>query len=294
LLQRAVELGLFTEIAWVTAKEARLTQAGELVQTTADSSAYTAQGLIHQLVSVLMPEVLVGGSPSLTQLQDLLRSRLQETPHLIVVDNLETVADLETLMPLLQKLANPTQFILTTRKGLYGEQNVFPISIAELSLDHVLQLVRQEASISNLPEVAAADNHELQPIYDTVGGNPLALRLVVGLLHVHDLPTIVHDLREAQGSAVEKLYTFIYRRAWETLDEMSRQALLNMVLLSPNGDTIEYLNKISGLSLHDLHTSIQKLVMLNLVEARGAMQRRLYAIHGLTRTFLLKQVIKWS
>ncbi|NJN81109.1 MAG: hypothetical protein HC802_01695 [Caldilineaceae bacterium] len=93
--------------------------------------------------------------------------------------------------------------------------------------------------------------------------------------------------------AIENLYTFIYRRAWDHLDESSRRALLAMPLLRPEGDTLDFLGTLSQLDPGELHSSIQKLALLNLVEVRGDLHRRIYSIHSLTRAFLLEQVARW-
>lgn len=290
-LQRMVDLGRFDDMAWVTAKNTRLSLSGDLLPQ--DGPTFTGQGLVRYLVSELMPNVLAGGSLSSAQMQDLLHGHLQQAPHLLVVDNLETVADWTALLPTLRRLAAPTKIIMTTREGLYGEPGVFPFLLTELTVEHSLELLRQDAAASNLSEVVTASDALLCPIVETVGGNPLALRLVVGLLHVHGLAALVDDLREARGMAVDNLYTFIYRRAWDSLDETSRHALLNMALVRPSGDTMAYLEEISELSPHELRSALQKLVKLNLVEVRGDIQHRLYGIHSLTRTFLLRQVAKW-
>ena len=69
-----------------------------------------------------------------------------------------------------------------------------------------------------MPDLVAASDETLHPIFETVGGNPLALRLVVGQTTVHALPDVLDALRLARGRTVEQLYTFIYRQAWENLD----------------------------------------------------------------------------
>ena len=138
-----------------------------------------------------------------------------------------------------------------------------------------------------------AHDDVLLPIYETVGGNPLALRLVVGQLHVYSLPVIIQDLRGAWGAAIDNLYTFIYRQAWASLDESSRQALMAMSLLPVGGDTLDFLGDICMLSPDDLRMSVRTLTARNLVEVKGDLQRRVYSIHSLTRTFLLEQVAKW-
>jgi LuxR family glucitol operon transcriptional activator len=291
LLRRVIELGLFAEVAWVNSQPARLTLAGEILRMA--DAPFAPDDLMRRLLNELMPEMAHAGGLTSSQVDHLLQSRLHETPHCIVVDNLETVADLENLMPTLTRLANPTKFVLTTRESLYGQPSVFPISVPDLNQTNALDLIRQEANWTNLPEVAAAHDDVLRPIYETVGGNPLALRLVVGQLHVYSLEDIIQDLREARGSAIDNLYTYIYRHAWASLDELSQQALLAMSLLPLEGDTLAFLGQICQLDPTALRSSIQRLATLNLVEVHGDLRRRVYSIHSLTRTFLLEQVAKW-
>lgn len=140
-------------------------------------------------------------------------------PHLIVIDNLETIADVEGLLPTLQTLAAPTKFVLTSRKSLYSEPNIYHFTVPELSTANALRLIQQEAAWSNLPVLATSLEAELLPIVQTVGGNP-ALRLVIGQMHVHALETDLKELRERRGTT-ENLYSFIYRHAWDNLDALT-------------------------------------------------------------------------
>jgi len=231
---------------------------------------------------------------STEQMLTLLQTRLKETPHLIVIDNLETLLDVESLLPTLQKLANPTKFVLTSRARVYAELNLFHVQMQELPEPAALQLVRQEAELSNLPVLATSPDTELRAIVDVVGGNPLALRLVVGQTHIHPLKTILDDLRRAHGDTAEQLYTFIYRRAWESLDEFSRRVLLIMPLASSQGAALAYLAEVGDIAADEIHHALNKLVTLNLVDVRGGLHDRRYSIHSLTRTFLQEQVAKWK
>ena len=54
----------------------------------------------------------------------------------------------------------------------------------------------------------------LLQVYEVAGGNPLALKLLVGQMHVLALSRVVDDLREARGQKVEELYRYIYWRSW--------------------------------------------------------------------------------
>ncbi|MCB0023369.1 MAG: hypothetical protein KDD91_10090, partial [Caldilinea sp.] len=110
----------------------------------------------------------------------------------------------------------------------------------------------------------------------------------------HSLPAILHDLATVNSRKVESLYTFIYRRAWDNLDEPGRRLLLAMPLTDSLGADLDFLAAVSALEEDELRHALDALVMLNLIDARGALQHRRYSIHSLTRTFLQEQVAKWQ
>jgi len=223
-----------------------------------------------------------------------LRASFARRPTLLAIDNLETAADVEGLLPLLRSLANPARLLLTTRHSLHGEPGIFHFKVPELNEADALRLVRQEAAQRNLPELAAASDAELHAVYQTVGGNPLAIRLLVGQNHVRSLAGILSDLAAARGAPVGNLYDYVYQAAWSRLDEPCRRALLAMPLTTPGGGDLPQIMAISGMAAGELSDALGELVTLNLVDARGlSLHQRRYAIHALTRTFLLEQVAQW-
>lgn len=106
----------------------------------------------HEAIGVLsMPD----------QALALLKNRLKQTPHLVVIDNLETVADMEALLLMLHVLSTPSKFLtISMRKRLVGERNIYLYPVPELSLDHACGLVRQAAAASNAVDLAAATDGE--------------------------------------------------------------------------------------------------------------------------------------
>jgi hypothetical protein len=291
LARRALASGGFQNVGWVTARRQVFRLSGHI--ETAAIPTLTAAELIEHLAEQLLGDVPSPLPFSFDTVLPLLRKRLHDTPHLIVVDNLETVVDLETLLPVLRQLAHPSKIILTSRRSLHAETNVYHFTIPELALAPACQLIRHEARLRNAHHLAEAGNDILCPIFDTVGGNPLALRLVVGQTLVHDLPTILDSLKAAQGQTADQLYTFIYRQAWDSLDEISQRTLLAMPLAPPQGMTTDLLARVTSLDSPDLLGALDRLVRLNLVDRRGDLQQSRYSIHPLTQTFLQEQVAKW-
>lgn len=285
LLHRLVAAGQVDDIGWISAQRERLSLMGKLEGNL--RPAMNAEQMIEALAQQLIPNA----PPE--RYEQALRSRLKELPHIVVIDNLETVTDIESLLPTLQKMANPSKFIVTARENLYGMGNLYHLKIDELSPPHALQLIRQEATNCGLPVLAMSSDAELQPIVETVGGNPLALRLVVGQTHIYGLQSILYDLRQARSRPATNLYTYIYQKAWAKLDPLERKALLVMPFAGPDGDDLPYLAEVGDLDIDDLRMALNQLVTLNLVDARGGLNDRRYGIHNLTKTFLLEQVVKW-
>lgn len=279
-------------IGWLTAPQSILNAGGALA--TDARPTLTDSALIDGLASQLLDETSPNGRRTSAESLALLESLLKRQPHLIVIDNLESEADLKALLPTLRRLANPSKFLITSRSSFFAAPDLYHWVAPQLDVPNALALLRLEAQVRNIPEVLAASDVELLPIYDTVGGNPLALKLVSGQLRIYSLPTILEDLHKARTSHIEELYAHIYSRAWNLLGGRAQSVLLAMPLVSEQGGTIELLQAMCQLPDIDLNKSLELLISLNLVEVRGGLQRRNYTIHSLTRTFLHEQVIRWQ
>lgn len=289
LLRRLWQVGAMVGLGWVSAKPANFPIAGN---SSALRPALSAEAMVESL-----HHQIVGGDSRMPFSYKValaeLQSKLKADRHIIVVDNLETVQDLETLLPLLRELANPSKFILTTRESLHAQLDIYHYSVPELNEPDSLTLVKALAATANLDHFVELSYEELRPIYRVVGGNPLALRLVVGQSHLHDLERILRDLNAAKGRAGE-LYTYVYRRAWDNLEENARLAWLATPTLSATGGTYEQWHRASGLTEAELDQALDHLVTLNLVDAHHHAKKAVYSIHSLTRTFLLNGIAGWQ
>jgi DNA-binding SARP family transcriptional activator len=292
LSRQIIDARNFADFGWVSARQVVFNPGGAI--TPVDMPALTAEDLVEKLVAQLMADV---PRPTPFSAQDALaalRARLTQSAHLIVIDNLETVVDLESLLPTLRDLVDPTKFLLTSRESWHHEPGLYHFNLPELSEASALRLIRYEAQLCNLPYLAQASDADLRRIYELVGGNPLALRLVVGQTHVHALEVILADLRAAGAKKVQRLYSYIYRRAWDNFDQKTRQVFLAMPLVTDLiGDEASLAN-LTGLDSAEVGEALERLVALNLVDSRGDLDERRYAIHNLTRTFLQEQVAQWQ
>jgi hypothetical protein len=282
----------FVDFAWVSARPAGSYRS--LMVPAQDQPGLSEEGLLEALADQLLDRTSPAAPLLPERLLALLQARLRQQPHLIVIDNLETAQDLDTLLPLVRRLAGPTKFLFTSRTSLYDQGDVYSYRVPQLAEADAFALIRYEARLRNVVELIDADTHALRAIFETVGGNPLALRLVVGQSYIHALETVLAELRNAQGRSADQLYTYIYWRAWKNLSRTARDLLLAMPTTTERGATLDYLATLTGLGPGDLSSGLNELVARNLMDSRNQDRERRYTIHSLTRTFLNEQVGKWG
>ena len=263
--------------------------------TNKQNEAYSQNplnALIHQLIEHLCPHLLLDNTSPKQQYAQI-RRILNAAPYLIIIDNLETEAELNALFPHLNDLTNPTRFLLTSRTLVTHHVGVFGLSLTELSLDDATALVRHHARDINLLDLADITSDEAKPIYQVTGGNPLALKLIIGLATAKALPLILQDLVDVQSDQIEKLYRRIYWQTWNTLDK-NAQALLEMMPMSGvEGMGTKQLRATSEMKERVLWDAVTELTNRSLLEVRGTVWERRYGIHRLTETFLQTEIIHW-
>lgn len=222
-----------------------------------------------------------------------IRRLLKIMPMLVVIDNLESEADTLTIAEHLQDLANPSKFLLTTRTRLPETAAVRTVYLKELSQSDSFQLIKHHARSIGLTEVARADDATLLPVFETIGGNPLALKLVVGLADILPLPQILANLTRVKHKAIIDMYRHIYWQSWSLLSENGRLLLEMMPMAADIGMSPEQMIAVSGLTEQNLWAAITELANRSLLEVRGTTWDRRYGIHRLTETFLQTEIIHW-
>jgi DNA polymerase III delta prime subunit len=287
-LARELASGIhFREIGWVSARRRLFRLSGD-VEALTDQPALTLTELADRLIDQFELAGLKRQSDGakLAGVKSFLRSQ----PCLVVVDNLETVADYRPLVSQLRGLADPSKFLITTRHSLRDVSGVYTLTLRELSRDDTLTLIRHEAETRGLHELADAGEADLVPIYDVTGGNPLATKLIVGQIHTLSLPTVLARFSAAKGKPVEELLDFIYANAWQPLDPNSRRLLQALLLVTKEGGRLEQLAAAAELDEDDAATCLQQLATLSLVNVGGDLRARRYSLHQLTQTFLAQQL----
>ncbi|HFC11422.1 MAG TPA: hypothetical protein ENJ56_01165 [Anaerolineae bacterium] len=246
----------------------------------------------NEIALKIAPEV--AGNASKEARMGRIRQVLKSAPYLIVVDNLETISNTAFLMKQLQEWANPSKFLLTTRVRPMGEASIFSYAVEELSEHDSAALLRHHALAVGQPDLAFATDEQAKMIYDVVGGNPLAIKLVVSLAITMPVTLILDDLIHGYTTQVESLYERIYRRIWQSLTYDQRNLLQAMPLVAESGGDIAQLRSLSTLKDAELWPAVNELVNRSLLELLGTTWERRYGVHRLTAAFLQTNINRWD
>ncbi len=276
------------DIIWISARPSRLTSDLECIPL---DHSETMTEIVTDLARAMRREDLFC-SPPKTILKEL-NSLFAQHPYLIVLDNLETASDTENLVEeLLPPKEGQTRFLFTSRHILTERPlgGVRRQSVPALSLESSIALVQSE--LLNLCGFVSLSDHEINTIYEAVGGIPLALKLIAA--QAQFLPLVLDDLRRARlGSKWETMFSFIYQRSWDHLDELGKQLFELTVCIPSEGFSYPRLRQeFSHFSDRDFEHALKQLFNHSLLEISGIGTERRYRLHSMTYTFLRTEIFK--
>lgn len=279
--------GRFQRVVWITAQQYTFAW-GRLGEP--DGPALTYAAFLDQVAQALHLDARMDLSEH--DQEQRLRQALAGCPTLLVVDNLETAADVHALTEGLNRLARPSKVLLTTRHRLSAFDPVASITVRELPPAAALAFLRFHSHERNIPALLDASEADLLRIVQITGGNPLAIKLVAGQAQALPLARIVDDLAAVRPDAHD-FYRFLFRYSWDRLSAPAQHLLLHMPLLDARGASWDDLAAISGVALNgQFRHALQELIDFSLVNVGWTQGRLLYAIHRLTENFILSDLVQ--
>jgi hypothetical protein len=278
------------DIIWISARHEYLDSRGGRVML--DNPAATAADVLERLAYKVGGDSLAAysGQARIEKLAQLLHHRF----YLVVIDNLETLADVDALLPRLYPLAGQTRFLFTSRYSLSHHAFVHCLTVPELSPDASQQLL-----LDHMHSRSHLTAEEMHTIYETVGGVPLALKLIAPHTATAPVAAVLADLRRARAQAgddpFEAMFRYLYQQTWRLLSDPARRLLL-VIYNSVNSDGANWdwlraMAATADLTEADLFAATADLHAKSLLEIRVMRGIYYYSLHRLTITFLQTQLM---
>ena len=280
----------FTRVGWVSAKTLWLLPDGELLRDGSGELHWS--NLVKKLADQLDIHLGDNSSGWITDFQRGIRSLSPGERCLLVLDNLETVDDVDEAIQYLgsNTLVNPHKILLTTRHALLGKvQYLVERRVKGLEPEPALRFIRSLGS--DLIEGASDD--ELRPIVEVTEGNPLLIKLFVTRLFISHLPfpLVLAELQAVNQHLGGNIIDYLYAESLSVLEQYcgkdASHWILNAFCPLGAGDSVSYeaLRTYSGIEDEEMFRNTLR-VACDLSLIRTSKLNSLYSIHSLLWKFV--------
>lgn len=272
LALRLIDEGRIDDLAWLPAL----------------LSPVTANAIVSRLLEALG---LAGAHPDPATRPSALRAHAAAYRLLVVLDSAEALMeDAPTLTALLDALSE-ARVLITSRVAPPAASGVHVVALGELDERAAWALMEREAglyvgAVETGETVAARRAAQFARVWETVGGNPLALRVAAAHLRLFAADRVagrVGALPVGLPAGEVALFDALYRAAWDALDADARRVWLAL-LVFPQADAAD-LDAALAMPPDALDAALTTVARRALVDVQpGA--RPAYTLLRLTRAFL--------
>jgi len=158
-----------------------------------------------------------------------------------------------------------------------------PLKLEGLSEADSLFFLREDAHARQCNDIIKAPDKILREIHQAVGGQPLALKLIVAQATNFDLDFALRNVLNPPMN----FYRFIYWDSWQKLSLVAQQIL---IYLGGSPASVPLKELIYGPfdveADDDLPTAIEQLINLSLISVIPVEGGKRYSIHEITRHFV--------
>jgi LuxR family glucitol operon transcriptional activator len=230
-------------IIFTTAQQTRLTGRG--IEKSLQREA-TLEDIFRAIARTLDCRELLADSPDFqTRLQNILDS-LRRQPVVLILDNLDTLEDIENVRGFIYNLPHQVKVVITSREKVQLEAAT-PIRLEPLGEADGISLIRHLAENS-----VSLTEEQCRQVWEKTSGIPAAMVYIIGQLAAdYPLEPVLERLTRASGDVVR--YCFEGSVAFLQEREPSSYRLLMALARFPGGSGPEAIALVAGV---DFQTAI--------------------------------------
>lgn len=205
---------------------------------------------------------------------------------LLIVDNLETMSDINEVLDFLKELPDSVKVISTTRES-FVRTNIKKITLGTLPEKYSYQLIQQRCR----EEQIKLDSEQIKLLCQTTGGMPAAIGYAIGQLVVG---TPFERVASSLVKAGDDYCKFYFEAAVEPLRNQPSYMMLMALACIPANTTFEALVTVSTVNnqpptLADLY-NLRKRFLINQLQEDEYSDR--YDLISITRQYALSELEK--
>ncbi|MEA5466365.1 tetratricopeptide repeat protein [Leptothoe sp. PORK10 BA2] len=269
-----LNIPIFKAVIFTSAKESYLLPTGITPRIGTERTLRD----IYRAISITLDDPTITQATPEDQLERVQRC-LSKQHVLLIVDNLETIENKDSIIGFLYDLPRTVKSVITTR-----EQTVIhaPIRLDCLLKIDSLKLIQQQLTEKSVVLTEA----EQEQLYTLTSGIPAVILYAIGRLACSDsLETVLEDLSSATGEVAR----FCFEKSFEELDGQLAQKLLMALSIFHTSPIRDALVEVAGLKTEPmmlLNKALERLQQLSLVQHQAGR----YGMLPLTRDYVLAKL----
>lgn len=244
-----------------------------------DRATLDFEGFLNELGTQLdRPDIR---TQPIEEKRQILHTLLNRAAYLVVVDNLETTQNADQIVRDLPHLLGRSRAIITSREIVTS--TAVPLALEELSEADSLFFLRKDAEMRQCDDIRQAPDKLLREVHQAVGGQPLALKLVVGQAVNFGLDFALNNIQNTRGD----FYRFLYWDSWQKLSLLAQEILIHIGGSPASVPLTELMYGPFDFDTEDdLAIALEELINFSLINVIQVTGGRRYAIHEITRRFI--------
>lgn len=288
LTERGTQEQLFDHIVWISYKNEHF-MSEKIYRTEAVPSNF------DDLLNDIGRQCFLSNITKMpfSQKRTAIRNLLSKKRILVVLDNLETLANEDKLIIELSQVLGQSKILTTSRhQSKYEQAN--PIRLKGLSEEAGISFLREYGKHRKIQEIESAEISILMEVYHKCGGAPLAMGLIVGQVSRQPIDIVLEALGQASFHEQDyEFYRFIYQYSWNMLSLNSKKVLVEMSIFpTMTGGTVDKVQEISQVKKGDFWIAMEQLIIFSLVDKTGKIGQERFALHPLTQYFVKSDIVK--
>ena len=273
--RRCLVVGAFERVLGDSAKLEFLVD-GRVAQAD-DRATLNFEGFLNELGTQLdQPDIRL---KPLEEKRHILQRLLNQASYLVIVDNLETTQNAFQIVQGLSQLLSRSRAIITSREVV--STTTIPLRLEGLSEADSLFFLREDAQARQCEDISHASDTLLRKIHRAVGGQPLALKLIVGQAANFGLDFALENVKNIK----DDFYRFIYWDSWQKLSRTAQRILIHLGR-KPASISLKDLRYIFPDTGEDFIEATEELINLSLINVIQVEGEKRYSIHEMTRHFI--------
>ena len=250
----------FNAIIWFSAKINKLTDDGIVPLLPGIKSD---RQLIEDILEIVDPETLISfknAKVPFDSFKNHLYNIFSSQKSLLIIDNLETIIENDSLISFIKDIPRPSQVLITSRKGLGEIERRYPIS--DMLEKDAIQLFRIIAKERKMFDLLSLQNETISELIKKVKCYPLLIKWSIGQIFLgKDIEAAFCQIFDGESEIAK----FSFNDVFSLLSDDAKIILFSIIVQGDKLVSRYVLMHLTNLTDDQFEDAIKELVMTSFI-----------------------------